>query len=229
MLYQAIMFDLDHTLLDSDESERLAFASTMDHVGVADPAAIFETYTSINQTLWRQVELGAMRPQEVRVERFRQLLDAAGIGGDPAAVADVYALALGEFGELYDGALAMLGALVQRAPLALVTNGLSDVQRRRIERLGLDDLFSTIVISAEVGCSKPAASFFDIACRELGEPRREATLMVGDSLTADIRGAADYGLATCWYDRHRRGRPELAPRIDHHLCDLSDLCSMLEI
>ena len=206
MGYTALLLDLDHTLLDSDASERLAFEHAMAGAGVADPGSYFAAYDALNRALWARVERGEIHARDVRVERFAQLIAATGIDASPDALADAYARGLGTHGELYPGVLDVLDALDAEpsVSLALVTNGLSDVQRARIERLGLGRYFDAIAISSELGTAKPAPAIFEFALAALGSPARASALMVGDSLTSDIQGGRNAGIATCWYNPHRR-------------------------
>lgn len=191
-------------------------------IGVTDPMVHLDTYIGINTALWAAVERHELTPGQVRLLRFEQLTAALHLEADPAFMADEFVRGLAECGDLYPGARAVLDELAATATLALVTNGLSEVQRTRIERLGLQSMFAAVVISAEVGTSKPATSFFDIAFEQLGTPERTSTLMVGDSLSADVRGGADYGTATCWYNPHERAAPT-EPRIDHVITTLAEL------
>lgn len=94
----------------------------------------------------------------------------------------------------------MLDRLSNTVGLALVTNGLGEVQRARLTRLDLERYFDAVVISGEVGTAKPGNAIFDLTFERLGRPDRAGALMVGDSLTSDIRGGADYGIDTCWYN-----------------------------
>jgi YjjG family noncanonical pyrimidine nucleotidase len=223
--YTTVLFDLDHTLLDSDTSETLAFEAALRTAGLDEPHRHRADYDRINRALWAAVEEGAVTPDHVRTARFEQLVAETRLDTDPLALADAFVDGLGRFGELYPGVPAVLDALSRRASLALVTNGLSEVQRARVERLALSRYFDAVVISAEVGSAKPAPGIFDIAFEQLGHPPRSSTLMVGDSLTSDIRGGAAYGIATCWYNPHRR-QPGPDDRIDHeihHLDELPDL------
>ena len=110
----------------------------------------------------------------------------------------------------------------------MVTNGLSEVQRSRIARLGLDEYFDAIAISAEVGASKPDAAMFDIVFESLGSAAPESAIMVGDNLSADIAGGANYGIATCWYNPQGRSTNG-AHRIDHEIEDLQQLVSLLAV
>jgi YjjG family noncanonical pyrimidine nucleotidase len=220
--YTHLLFDLDHTLLDSHESERLAYAHTMATIGLRDPDAHFGRYVSINQEMWVAVEAGDLQPSEVRHLRFERFLAEVGIDADAHAMADAFVYGLGRFGELYDGARAALEALAVLATLAMVTNGLSEVQRARIERLGLGPYFHTVIISSEVGVTKPRREIFDLAFAGLGDPRPETALMIGDSLTSDIAGGRNFGIDTCWYNPQRIPKGE-ADVVTHEIEDLGDL------
>jgi 2-haloacid dehalogenase len=217
MRYTTLLFDLDHTLLDSSASERAAFDSTLRGVGADDPARYFPDFVAINTALWAGVERGDLSPNEVRALRFEQLVAATDLRADASAMADAYVRGLGENGDLLPGARAMLGTLSGRASLALVTNGIGEVQRARIARTGIGVFFDAIVISGEVGVSKPGAAIFDLAFTRLGHPGREGALMVGDNLSSDIRGGIDYGIDTCWYVTDRSATTDLpvTHRVDH--------------
>ena len=201
-MYETLLFDFDHTLFDSDASEALAFVSTLKDFGVPDPNVYFPTYQKINQALWFAVEQGKISPNDVRTERFAQLAAAIDLDADPVALADRYVVAMGANGELYPGAFAVLERLASSATLALVTNALSEVQRTRIARIGIASFFAAIVISGEVGPSKPSPAIFDITFDLLKNPTKERTLMIGDSLSSDVKGGTNYGIDTCWYNVH---------------------------
>ena len=222
MRYTHLLFDLDHTLLDSHESERLAYAHTMATIGLPDPDAHFDRYVAINHTMWASVEAGDLQPGEVRHRRFEQFTDELGIDADPHAMADAFVYGLGQFGDLYDGARTVLESLAGRATLAMITNGLSEVQRARIERLGLSHYFHTVIISSEVGVTKPRREIFDLAFAGLGDPRAETALMIGDSLSSDIAGGRNAGIDTCWYNP--RGLPRRdTDVVTHEIDDLGGL------
>lgn len=225
MRYTSLLFDLDHTLLDSDESERLAYAHTMEKIGLDDPQAHFRRYVTINREMWAAVEAGDMQPSEVRHRRFERFTIELGIDADPDEMADAFVYGLGQFGDLYDGAREVLESLAQLATLAMVTNGLSDVQRTRIERLGLEPYFQTVIISSEVGVTKPRPEIFDLTFEALGSPDRSAALMIGDSLTSDIRGGRDYGIDTCWYNPHGKTGGDG----DHVTHEIENLASLTDI
>ncbi|MDW3177078.1 MAG: YjjG family noncanonical pyrimidine nucleotidase [Acidimicrobiia bacterium] len=201
MGFTTVLFDLDHTLLDSDESERLAFEETMRSVGVGEPSDHLATYQEINVGLWKQVEASELSPNDVKWLRFERLLAALEVDADPIETSETYASALGTHGQLYAGARELLEQLGQRAALGLITNGIGEVQRARIERLQLNTHFSAIAISGELGISKPDPAIFDVILADLGSPTASDAIIVGDSLTSDIAGGLNAGIATCWYNR----------------------------
>ncbi|MFP5330839.1 MAG: YjjG family noncanonical pyrimidine nucleotidase [Acidimicrobiia bacterium] len=221
MPYTTLLFDLDHTLFDSDASEAEAFDITMRAAGISDPASVFDAYRRINGALWEGVEAGRVQPIEVRTLRFQRLFDQIGIDADIDAMADLFVRSLGDHGDLYPGARQVLDHLAGRARLALVTNGLSDVQRARLARCELDDLFEAVVISSEVGVTKPRPEIFQTAFDRLGGPPKHSAVMVGDSLTSDIAGAIRFGIDTCWYNPNRADRNGF--EVTHEVTDLAEL------
>lgn len=214
MSYTTVLFDLDHTLLDSDESERLAFEATMQSIGFADPSTILATYQEINTGLWKQVERGEQSPNDVKTLRFEHLLATLNIDADPAWVSGQYASALGSHGDLYAGALDMLTHVGQHAQLGLITNGIGQVQRARLERLQLSSLFAGVAISGELGVSKPDPAIFDLLMSDLGSPSVSDTVIVGDSLSSDIAGGHNAGIATCWYNRSGKTNDDARPTFE---------------
>ncbi len=198
MRYSTLLFDLDHTLFDFDASEEAAFAATLARVGIESPNGHMETFTEINVALWADVERGVLTPNQVRTLRFEQLIERTGIDADVTTMADDYVTGLGEHGDLLPGAREILDELSPRATLALISNGIGEVQRARIARLGLERYFAAIVISGEVGTAKPGTGIFDIVFAELDQPDKPTALMIGDSLSSDITGGANYGIDTCW-------------------------------
>ena len=199
MRYTTLLFDLDHTLLDSDASEAAAFELTLRAAGVDRPERYFAPFDAINRVLWAGVEKGEFSPNDVRRMRFEQLVAATGLDADPIAMADLYVAGLGANGDLYPGATEVLDDLTSAASLALVTNGIGEVQRARIARTGIERYFDAIVISGEVGASKPGTAIFDMTFDLLGSPPKWSALMVGDNESSDIEGGIRYGIDTCWY------------------------------
>jgi YjjG family noncanonical pyrimidine nucleotidase len=226
MSYSVFLLDLDHTLFDSDASEVAAFEQTMLAAGVQDAERYLQPYQTINVQLWAAVERGEISPNLVRTGRFERLVAEQDLDADPLQMADDFVAGLGACGELYDGVHEVLRYLSTHATLALVSNGLGEVQRSRIERLGLADYFDVVAISAELGVAKPGIEIFDFVFQSLGSPAKEKAVMVGDNLSADIRGGVNFGIATCWYNPQRRPSNG-TDHSDHEIEDLNELRQLL--
>jgi YjjG family noncanonical pyrimidine nucleotidase len=224
MKYTTLLFDLDHTLFDSDLAEAAAFDDTLRSVGASRPADYFDTFTRINIGLWAKVETGELSPNDVRYLRFRQLIDATDLKADAAEMGDRYVSGMGNNGDLYPGAREVIDALAGSVTLALITNGIGEVQRTRIERLAIDHYFDSIVISGEVGEAKPGTEIFDIVFDQLGEPDKDTALIIGDNLGSDILGGINYGIYTCWFNPNDRDANGMT--ITHEIADLSELLAI---
>ncbi len=222
MRYSTLLFDLDNTLFDAETSEVAAFEHALHAGGVESPLDHLATYVTINRALWAAVERQELTPNQVQARRFGDLVAEARLEADPQVIADAFVEGMGAYGELYTGAREVLGHFAGEATLALVTNGLSEVQRARIARLDLEPYFDAIVISGEVDTAKPGTQIFDLAFAALDWPAKSATLMVGDSLSSDIAGGINYGIATCWYNPAGKPAPAGAG-IDHEIASLEQL------
>ncbi len=216
MRYSTLLFDLDHTLLDSFASEQAAFRAAMEVAGLSDPHSYFSHYERINHALWAAVERGEMHVDEVRVTRFEQFVDYFHLDADPVAMADAFVNGLGNNGELFPGVVEVLDKLRGRATMVLVTNGVSQVQRMRVARLRLDRYFSPIAISGELDVAKPDPRIYEWVAEQLGGLPKESALMIGDSTSSDMQGGFNYGIDTAWYNPFHKPRPA-SPEITHEL------------
>jgi 2-haloacid dehalogenase len=200
MKYDWLLFDADDTLFDFSRAEANALKWTIEQSGLAFQPEYAPLYTRFNKIVWKEFEKGALSSLDLRVKRFQLFFDNLGIPIDPAPVSALYMqnLALGV--DLLEGALEVVQTLKKEHHLALVTNGLKDVQRPRLERSLLKDGFEKVFISEEMGAAKPARAFFDAVFTAINQPALEKVLIIGDSLSSDMRGGVDYGIHTCWYN-----------------------------
>lgn len=222
MKYRWILFDADDTLFDYERAEHHALSSALRDNRIDCTAEHLQIYQRINQSCWRAFERGEMDREVLRVERFRLLFSELGRPVDPASFARIYTGHLSEAGFLIEGAREMLQRLRSRFRLGLITNGLSDIQRPRLQRSALESYFELVVISDEIGHNKPQRGFFEYTHRAMDHPAHREVLVVGDNLNADIRGAAEFGMDTCWYNP-RRLPNELAVRPTVEVRDLPAL------
>ena len=196
--YHCLLLDVDGTLLDFGAAERKAFRETMEQFGLPATQEVEETYHTINQGLWAALEKGQIKREKLVVRRFEELLKALDHTGDAAAMNTYYLDRLSEHPDLLPGALEAVRELAEVATLAVVTNGVAHVQEKRLRDSGLSVYMDGVFISERVGAEKPSRRFFETALRSLGIENRGKVLVVGDSLTADVKGGQNAGLDTCW-------------------------------
>jgi 2-haloacid dehalogenase len=110
--------------------------------------------------------------------------------------------------------------------LALATNGIAEVQRRRFSKSALKNFFKAVVISDEIGVAKPAAAFFEIVFARIGNPPKKSVLMVGDSLSSDIAGGAGFGIDTCWFNPSSCSN-ESSVKPTYEISDLTELPELI--
>lgn len=134
------------------------------------------------------------------MERFARLLRTLPPGGVTAeALAVRFQEELSRRADLMPGALALLTSLRGRMRIALVTNGVSATQRSRLSRCPFTPLLDAVIISEEIGISKPDPRMVDAALTALGCEDRSAAVLLGDSVTADIAAARAAGIDSIWF------------------------------
>ena len=206
--YYCILFDADNTLLNFDAAENKALAETLVNFGIEPDAETVQTYRTINEELWRQLEKGQIRREKLFGERFSRFLKAINAAGDGVEMNRFYLEQLSTHPDLMSAeVLDVLRELSEVATLAIVSNGAQKVQNRRLAESGVIDFMEDVFISEKMGCEKPNARIFDAALRALGVENREHVLMVGDSLASDIQGGSNAGLDTCWYNPNHAENP----------------------
>lgn len=224
--YTWLLFDADGTLFDFQRAEAIALEKTPSQMGVGVPADYAKTYHRINDSLWSTFEAGGLSASDVRIERFRLLFEELGLIGDSFAFGEAFLSNLIQESTFLADARKLLDQLKQRFQLALLTNGFASVQHARITRLGLDGLFNPVIISEEVGVAKPDPAIFDIALKGMGCPDKANVLMIGDSLSSDIRGGSNAGIDTCWFNPSSNiNDTDVTPTYEIRL--LSDLPALL--
>lgn len=200
MRYRYLLVDNDNTLMDFNASEGYALTAALAAFALPHDEAICARYHQINRALWEALERGETTQAALKVERFARLLDTL-----PACDVSAEALAgrfqeeLSRRADLMPGAEAFLTSLRGRMKIALVTNGVSATQRGRLSRCPFTPLLDAVVISEEIGVSKPDPRFVDAALTALHCEDRAAAVLLGDSVTADVAAAKAAGIDSIWF------------------------------
>ncbi len=198
--YRHILFDADNTLFDFEYASKRSFFELLEHFDVKADETIYSIYQSINHKLWSSFESGAIDTDTLKVQRFRAFFDHLGLDKNPVKANKLYLDGLVEHSKLYPLSRPLLERLYRDYSLVIITNGLKEVQRRRILQCKLDVYFKHIVVSDEIGYSKPNPKYFDYTLQLLKNPPLDEILIVGDNLNSDIKGGYLYGIDTCWYN-----------------------------
>ncbi|MDO5602677.1 MAG: YjjG family noncanonical pyrimidine nucleotidase [Oscillospiraceae bacterium] len=196
--YNCLLMDVDGTLLDFAETERVAFEKTVGHFDIAFTPLMLEQYRTVNQKLWELFEQGKIKKETLVLQRWKDFFQTAQLEGDPAAWNLYYFEELTRSSTAYPGAAETLEELAEVATIAFITNGVDKIQRARLAAAGIAEYADEIFVSEKMGCAKPNRKFFDQALRRLGVSNRQKVLVAGDSLQADIKGGSAAGLDTCW-------------------------------
>ena len=203
MTYKFLLFDLDHTLLDFDNAEDVALTQLLKEEGVADIQAYKDYYVPMNKALWKDLEEKKITKHELVNTRFSKLFSRFGIIKDGSYLAERYQFFLAQQGQIFSGAIELLDTLTECGyELYAATNGITAIQTGRLAQSGLAPYFNQIFISEQLKTQKPDALFYEKIGQQIDGYSKEKTLMIGDSLTADIQGGNNAGIDTIWYNPH---------------------------
>ena len=231
MTYKFILFDLDHTLLDFDAAEDVALTQLLKEEGVAGIQAYKDYYVPMNKSLWKDLELKKITKQELVNTRFSRLFAHFGIEKDGVYLAERYQFHLAQQGQVFSGAMELLDSLIDRGyELYAATNGITTIQTGRLAQSGLAPYFNQVFISEQLQTQKPDALFYEKIGQQIAGFSKEMTLMIGDSLSADIKGGNNADIDTIWYNSHHlenktKAQPTYEVDSYHALLDCLDALS----
>ena len=197
-MYKNILFDLDDTVLDFAKSERFALQQIFEYYNIPFVSEHIAKYKQINHELWVQFESGQIERDVIFERRFPDFLKMYGHDITGTMVDEQYRHHLMNGHDVFEGAEQLLKDLQQTHRLYVVTNGLKEMQYKRLKDSGLEKYFKKIFISEEVGSKKPEAQFFEHVFSEIDNFKKEETVIVGDMLHADILGGFMAGIDTMW-------------------------------
>jgi len=204
MKYEVIIFDADETLFDFKKSEKDALKNAMLELDIKyDENYHLKIYQDINTAIWREFEQGLITQEKLKVERFKRLSDRLDTTFDENQFSKSYMKHLSNASFIFVESIELLESLYKEYKLTIVTNGLTDVQSKRIRKSVIAKYFENIVISEEILIAKPDPGIFEHSIKNINYTDKSKVLMVGDSLTSDIQGGINFGVDTCWYNPNK--------------------------
>lgn len=226
-MIKTILLDLDDTILDFHKAEHIALSATLREIGIEPTEAVLKRYSEINLAHWKRLELGELTRPEVLHGRFTQLFREFGVDGDCYEAQRIYEWKLGTGHYFLEGGQELLDTLYEKYDLYLASNGTDIVQTRRIASANIEHYFKDLFISQRLGFDKPMKEFFDRAFARIENFNPDETIIIGDSLTSDIKGGINAGIRTCWFNLHGiKNESGIIP--DYEVTTLKEIPALLE-
>ena len=241
-MIKVIFWDIDNTLLDFDEAEVAALNKGFEEFNLGEfTDEMLKEYMVINRRRWDMLERGEMEKKEVVEGRFAEFFEGRGLPTDIAAAFNArFQVLLGETICFYDDAYNIVKDIKNKLVQCAVTNGTKIAQTGKLKNSGLGELFDLVFISEDVGYEKPAKEFFDKAlgdtekwlCENGGLNEGEMlnldeVIIIGDSLTSDMKGGNNARIKTCWYNP-KGYENDKGVQIDYEIKDLHEVYGLLE-
>jgi len=203
IIVKDIFFDLDHTLWDFDKNSMLAFKRVFKKFKITiEFDAFLKIYEPINIEYWKKYREDKVSKENLRrgrlIDSFN-FFDLIYSTEKIDEIADAYIQELPFDNHLFEGAVEILDYLILKYKLHIITNGFEEVQHKKLKNSGIDRYFSTVTTSEEVGLKKPNPKVFLTALNKANSFPTQS-VMIGDSLEADILGANNIGMQTIFYN-----------------------------
>ena len=226
-MVKTVFLDLDDTILDFHKAEAAALRRTLQEAGVDSSDAVLERYHVINKQHWELLEVGKITRAQVKTLRFEKLFGELGVEREISAICAGYEKNLSQGAFFIPGAPELLEVIGPKYDLYLASNGGARVQNARLDAAGIRRHFKGQFISEEIGANKPDPAYFAACFAAIPGFEAEKAVIVGDSLTSDIRGGRNAGIRTIWFNP--QGKPARADiPSDYEIRRLEELPALLE-
>lgn len=199
-MIKVVLIDVDNTLLDFNECARQSMKKSFRMCELPYDEDKYAVFMKINDHLWEEVERRTLTKEELLKIRWKLIFKELDISEDGPTFEKIFHSFIAESHCLVKGARELLEYISNKYRVFFATNGFTLSQKNRIELAGLRSFAEDIFVSESIGCNKPERGFFDYCFAKIGDVAKDEVIMIGDSLTADIEGAASYGISTCWYN-----------------------------
>ena len=203
---KAVFIDIDNTLLDFNKCALWSMQKAFEDYHLSFESSMFDTFNMINNRLWLRIEKGELTKEELYACRWNMIFAILGIDIDAEPV---------------DGAHELLKYLHGRYIVCAASNASYAQQIKRLNNAGMTEYLDRIFISEQIGFSKPQKEFFERCFEKISPIVPSETVMIGDSLTADIEGGASFGMKTCRYNHNLTNESSDLP--DFTVCSLSEI------
>ncbi len=204
--YELLLFDADGTLYDFEKTEKYALRKTFEYFNLEYFEDVFlPIFKKVNLQIWKEFERNEISAKKLKSERFARFFNEIGLNNTNASeFGNMYLVHLSEENSLLPGARELIEELSKKFRMAIITNGLTLVQRKRLYNSALTRYWDEIIISEEIGYTKPNKEIFEITLNKLNCSDKNKALMIGDKLSSDILGGINSGIDTCWFNPEKK-------------------------
>ena len=221
-----VLMDVDDTLLDFKECARENVRGCCRKNGVPYSDHLFEFFLSRNIVLWKRIEDGLLTVDELHQTRWAGIFHDLGIEADGPAFELDFIAGLRDTHVPVSGAHEVMKYLHDRYKVYVVSNASNLQQSTRLGKAGLMQYVDGVFGSLDIGFNKPSRDYFDYCFGQLNGTRPDQTVIIGDSLNADISGGIAYGLHTIWFNI-RNVEPSDSVVPDYTIHSLSEIPAIL--
>ncbi len=226
--YDLLLFDLDNTLIDFETDQKLALKYAIEKIGYEYTDNILEQYKKINDIVWKKLENGEIKTvSSLYEERCKMLFKLYNINETSNKFNNLLDKGFQKSGTLFLGVENVIKKLNRRYKLGIITNGPKSQQTIRLKNAKVLQYFSYVFVSEEIGYNKPNIKFFEHVFEKIIEKDKRRILVIGDSLTSDIKGGVNANLDTCWYNaEYKENITTIRP--NYEINKLEELICMLD-
>ncbi len=228
-MIKTLLWDVDGTLLDFGKSEAYGIRKCFEIFGLGECTdEMLKRYSAINHKYWQRLELGELTKQQVLTNRFVDFFKLEGIDFDRIdEFNNAYQVSLGDKAFFCDNALETVTALKGKYKQYAVTNGTRLAQERKLNQSGLINVFDGVFISDKIGFEKPSVQFFNAVQEKIGSFKNSEVMIIGDSLSSDMKGGNNANILCCWYNPHNN-KNESDIRIDFEIENIAEVLDILK-
>ena len=200
--YSTLLIDLDNTIFDFDLGEYISFVNVIKKHNLEYNDTFFETYKRINKMLWKEIEDGLITKDEMSRQRFTLTFRELHMNEDIGPLCgEEYKEELSHRNDYIEGARKAMKELYEHYHIAIITNGVKTTQISRISSTDLNNYFEELFISEEIGFEKPSVNYFEYVLDHIEEKDKTKILVIGDSISSDIKGAYNANLDAVWISK----------------------------
>lgn len=204
---KTILLDLDNTIIDFNECARHSIMDIFQDLGFHYDENVFNTFITENVKIWKRLELGEIDKAYLRANRWNIILGKLGIEYDGTIIEERFENGVANGAYPVEGAYELLEYLYNKYDIYVVSNGFRFVQESRVKIGKFDKYFKELFLSEDIAIQKPDIRFFDYCYKKLGYPPKEELILIGDSLSADVKGGNNFGIDTIWFNKNNDPSP----------------------